>query len=309
MRRRPTSCLAAPHGAGPRGLCPGLSTGGASAATLRAYGRDLASSPTGPGARGREPGSLAYRDLRAYEPRSQSASWRRPASPASCAGSGFHTTWWPPRAAADNPADLLPTPKRGSYLPRVLGRDEVAALLDRIPARTPLECATAQCSSSPTRADCGRRRSCRWTSATSTSTRRPCASRAKGRRRASFRSVNRLSAMRRHLGRHHVRLLEERALFVAPRRRLLALDVRRRLLEWVRRRGGGPDLPTPCAHSSRPTCSRARIALDPGAARPFERLRPSPRVEPSRLRREYASHTRGRRSNADGGPQLHSDRV
>ncbi len=38
-----------------------------------------------------------------------------------------------------NPADLLSTPKRDSHLPRVLGRDEVAKLSDRIPARTPLE--------------------------------------------------------------------------------------------------------------------------------------------------------------------------
>ena len=41
--------------------------------------------------------------------------------------------------AVSNPADLLPTPKRDSRLPRVLGRDEVAALLDRIPATGPLE--------------------------------------------------------------------------------------------------------------------------------------------------------------------------
>ena len=41
--------------------------------------------------------------------------------------------------AAQNPAELLPSPKRGSRLPRVLGPDEVAALLDRIPASGPLE--------------------------------------------------------------------------------------------------------------------------------------------------------------------------
>src|SRR4051794_23511328 len=38
-----------------------------------------------------------------------------------------------------NPADLVAAPKRGSKLPRVLDPDEVAALLDRIPASTPLE--------------------------------------------------------------------------------------------------------------------------------------------------------------------------
>jgi site-specific recombinase XerD len=40
---------------------------------------------------------------------------------------------------ASNPADLVAAPKRGRNLPRVLAADEVAALLDRIPASTPLE--------------------------------------------------------------------------------------------------------------------------------------------------------------------------
>src|SRR5919199_4368927 len=38
-----------------------------------------------------------------------------------------------------NPADLVATPKRDSYLPRVLRADETAALLDSIPGSTPLE--------------------------------------------------------------------------------------------------------------------------------------------------------------------------
>src|SRR3954453_637518 len=38
-----------------------------------------------------------------------------------------------------NPGDLVPGPKRPSKLPRVLDPDEVSALLDRIPASTPLE--------------------------------------------------------------------------------------------------------------------------------------------------------------------------
>jgi site-specific recombinase XerD len=39
---------------------------------------------------------------------------------------------------SDNPAELLSAPKRPQRLPRVLKPDEVAALLDRIPATTPL---------------------------------------------------------------------------------------------------------------------------------------------------------------------------
>jgi site-specific recombinase XerD len=42
-------------------------------------------------------------------------------------------------ARAENPAELLGSPKRPQRLPRVLKADEVAALLDRIPANTPLE--------------------------------------------------------------------------------------------------------------------------------------------------------------------------
>ncbi len=42
-------------------------------------------------------------------------------------------------ARTENPADLLSSPKRPQRLPRVLKASEVAALLDRIPATTPLE--------------------------------------------------------------------------------------------------------------------------------------------------------------------------
>lgn len=40
---------------------------------------------------------------------------------------------------AANPADLVASPKRDSYLPRVLKPGEVAALLERIPAGSPLD--------------------------------------------------------------------------------------------------------------------------------------------------------------------------
>src|SRR3954454_10542872 len=42
-------------------------------------------------------------------------------------------------AVAQNPADLIPSPKRPRHLPRVLRPDEMSAVLDRIPAATPLE--------------------------------------------------------------------------------------------------------------------------------------------------------------------------
>lgn len=42
-------------------------------------------------------------------------------------------------ARTENPADLLSSPKRSQRLPRVLKASEVATLLDRIPATSPLE--------------------------------------------------------------------------------------------------------------------------------------------------------------------------
>jgi site-specific recombinase XerD len=42
-------------------------------------------------------------------------------------------------ARSENPAELLSSPKRAQRLPRVLKAPEVATLLDRIPATTPLE--------------------------------------------------------------------------------------------------------------------------------------------------------------------------
>jgi len=40
---------------------------------------------------------------------------------------------------AQNPVELMPSPKRGRKLPRVLTAEEVTTLLDRIPAATPLD--------------------------------------------------------------------------------------------------------------------------------------------------------------------------
>jgi len=42
-------------------------------------------------------------------------------------------------ALEQNPADLVPSPRRPRGLPRALRADEIERLLDRIPARTPLE--------------------------------------------------------------------------------------------------------------------------------------------------------------------------
>ncbi len=117
-----------------------LRSRGSSAQTLRAYGRDLIELAAWASERQREPGELAYRDLRAYaavlsERRLAKASVARKLT----ATRAFHQHLVATGAITANPADLLPTPKRDSHLPRVLGREEVAKLLDRIPATTPLQ--------------------------------------------------------------------------------------------------------------------------------------------------------------------------
>ena len=117
-----------------------LETGGASRHTLRAYRSDLRELGAWATPRGRDLGELRYRDLRAYaaalsERRLARASVARKLAAIRTFGEHLTRTG----AAASNPAELLPGPKRASRLPRVIRRDDSARLLDRIPARTPLE--------------------------------------------------------------------------------------------------------------------------------------------------------------------------
>jgi len=117
-----------------------LGTRGAAAATRRAYRRDLLELGAWASARGRDPGELAYRDLRAYAAAlSERGLARSSVARKLAAARGLHSYLLASGRAAANPADLLPTPKREARLPRVLGSDEVASLLERIPATGPLE--------------------------------------------------------------------------------------------------------------------------------------------------------------------------
>ena len=233
-------------------------------------------------ARGREPGELAYRDLRGYaaalsERRLAKASVARKL--AAVRGLHGHLV-----ATGDggrsNPADLLPRPKRGSRLPRVLGRDEVAALLDRIPARGPLEVrdrALFELAYS-----CGLRADeivsldlgdPDFDGETLRATGKGSKTRVVPIGEPAQRALSRYLETARHaLGPAR----DEPALFVSRRgRRLSPSDVRRRLAKWVREAARrGPRLaahaPPLVRHPS--ARGRRRPALDPGAARPLERL-------------------------------------
>ena len=124
-----------------------LSTGGASAATLRAYGRDLAELADWASARGREPGELAYRDLRATPPRSQSAAGENQHRPQARCGSrvpqppGGHRRGCGQsrRPAADAEARLIPPASAGATRWRRCSTGSRRGPRSR--------CATARCSS------------------------------------------------------------------------------------------------------------------------------------------------------------------
>jgi tyrosine recombinase XerC len=117
-----------------------LGTRGMSPNTLRAYRRDLRELAAWATDRGHEPGTLTYRDLRRYAAvLGERGLARASVARKLAAARGFHGFLVRDGGASQNPAELLPTPKREQRLPRVLARDEIAALLDRIPARTPLE--------------------------------------------------------------------------------------------------------------------------------------------------------------------------
>ena len=128
-----------------------LRTRGSSPNTLRAYRNDLRELAEWATARDRDPGQLAYRDLRAYAAAlSERGLARSSVARKLAAVRSFHDHLARTGTAADNPAELLPSPKRGRRLPRVLAPEQAAALLDRIPASGPSRSATARCSSSPT---------------------------------------------------------------------------------------------------------------------------------------------------------------
>jgi integrase/recombinase XerC/integrase/recombinase XerD len=117
-----------------------LGTSGASPHTLRAYRNDLGELGRWAGERGHDPGDLRYRELRAYAAAlSERGLARATVARKLVAIRSLGTHLVNTGVAAQNPAELLPSPKRASRLPRVLGPEQAARLLDRIPAGGPLE--------------------------------------------------------------------------------------------------------------------------------------------------------------------------
>lgn len=109
--------------------------------TQRAYGRDLEELAAWATAAGiDDPRELDYRRLRGYAAALAGRGLERSTVGRKLAAArGLFEFLRRTGSAAQNPAELLPNPKAGSRLPRVLDRDQARRLLERIPATTPLE--------------------------------------------------------------------------------------------------------------------------------------------------------------------------
>jgi site-specific recombinase XerD len=108
--------------------------------TRRAYAGDLGRFAEWAGERGLAPGEVRHRDVRRFGAGLSSAG----ASPATVARKlaairGLFAFLVRAERAGQNPADLVSSPKKAEKLPRVLTQEEMRSLLERIPARTPLE--------------------------------------------------------------------------------------------------------------------------------------------------------------------------
>jgi site-specific recombinase XerD len=115
-----------------------LRTRGAAERTRKAYGVDLGQFVEWAGER--EPADLRHRDVRRYAA-GLSSDGAAPATVARklAAVRGLFDFLVRTERIGQNPADLVSSPKREEKLPRVLTVEQVRELLERIPARTPLE--------------------------------------------------------------------------------------------------------------------------------------------------------------------------
>jgi site-specific recombinase XerD len=113
---------------------------GAAERTRRAYSVDLGQLVEWARARGLGPGDVRHRDVRRYGA-GLSAGGAAPAAVARklAAIRGLFDSLVRAGRLGQNPADLVSSPKREKKLPRVLSAEQLRTLLERIPARTPLE--------------------------------------------------------------------------------------------------------------------------------------------------------------------------
>jgi site-specific recombinase XerD len=113
---------------------------GSAERTRRAYGVDLGGFAEWAGEQGLRPADVRHRDVRRYAAGLSNAG----AAPATVARKlaairGLYGFLVRTGRAGSHPAELVSSPKRGEKLPNVLTSEQMRSLLERIPARTPLE--------------------------------------------------------------------------------------------------------------------------------------------------------------------------
>jgi len=113
---------------------------GSAERTRRAYGVDLGGFAEWAGGQGLGPIDVRHRDVRRYGAGLSNAG----AAPATVARKlaairGLYGYLVRTERAGSNPAELVSSPKRSEKLPNVLTTEQMRSLLERIPARTPLE--------------------------------------------------------------------------------------------------------------------------------------------------------------------------
>jgi site-specific recombinase XerD len=117
-----------------------LAARGAAERTRRAYGVDLGQFSAWCEERGLEPELVRHRDVRRYAAGlSSSGATASTVARKLAAIRGLYDFLVRTERIPANPADLVTSPKRDGKLPKVLSQEEMTALLERIPASTPLE--------------------------------------------------------------------------------------------------------------------------------------------------------------------------
>jgi site-specific recombinase XerD len=108
--------------------------------TRRAYGVDLGQLAAWAAAQDRGPEDLGHRELRRFASvLGETGAAKTTVSRKLAAIRSFYRHLVERGELDSNPADLVSSPKKDSYLPQVLKAGEVAELLERIPATSPLD--------------------------------------------------------------------------------------------------------------------------------------------------------------------------
>ena len=135
-----TAAVSEPWRAALRTFDADLQRRGAAERTRRAYGTDAAELAAWATANGLNPDQVDYKVLRRWAARlSQRGAAPRTMARKLASIRSLFRSLLEHGEVSSNPADLLPAPRLPQTLPKTLKPDDVARLLEKIPASTPLE--------------------------------------------------------------------------------------------------------------------------------------------------------------------------